>query len=740
MSQLTEDERHEFAVATGERARAEMAEVIEQILAIAARVDPYHALGVLGCYALMRFPGGSQTRAETASAVQQSHMEYLQAIFLRALPLDDAPVADVDDIQLLFDLLPRLFAAQQIARMPTREQVGTVETPEQGALRLVQEYLRSHTSTVRNWGYFNAVTRISTELLAGIDTQFKAAFRMSATETTKLFEHMIRRHEHQVTAHWNRLQDVFAIPTVDEMVDAFFVQFPFEGEVEDRIDMLKREALTTERLKYALMPLADRFLTAAMFFSSDQVANETGLDANAVEALFRRLSLAPGALAASSAEQLFLDNPVWLRPLIAFPNGEFFSALPQTLMSFVYSIIDELVKPHVALSQRLSEVRAEYLEAEAERMLRAAFPQSQVVSQYRWRHDGKEYETDLILRFDSVLLLVEAKSGKVSWPALRGAPSRLVEHVRNLIVAPSEQSGRLAETLRGEIDRRQSGQAAQLDFPLSLEDVTVVLRLSVCLHDFATVQSVPMLLAQAGVLDNHYPLAPCISLADLDVMLDILEEPHVRMHYIRQRASSLLTQHVMGDELDMIGLYLDTSLNFGDLPQGEQRIFLSGYSGRLDRYYTARDEGQYARKPRRATISWVNRLCDQISRRPLMGWSELTTALLSLAPPTQRDLERSVQKIARRIRDEKPLRNQEDTVVFLGPPWVTTALAVRVRNPRLAGRASDGLEAFASMVFEHEHLERCCVIFVNALSPELPYLGGALLTRTDRPVPATIFF
>lgn len=41
---------------------------------------------------------------------------------------------------------------------------------------------------------------------------------------------------------------------------------------------------------------------------------------------------------------------------------------------------------------------------------------------------------------------------------------------------------------------------------------------------------------------------------------------HVRLHYLRRRASTMLSQHVIGDELDMLGLYLDTSLNFVGLP------------------------------------------------------------------------------------------------------------------------------------------------------------------------------
>ena len=212
-------------------------------------------------------------------------------------------------------------------------------------------------------------------------------------------------------------------------------------------------------------------------------------------------------------------------------------------------------------------------------------------------------------------------------------------------------------------------------------------------------QSVPSIVAHAGVLSNQYPLAPCLSLADLEVLIDLLEEPHVRLHYIRQRASTMLAQQVVGDELDMLGLYLDTSLNFGGLPPGAQNITLNGYSARLDKYYTAKDEGEHARKPRRATIAWFNRLCEQISKRPMTGWSELTGALLSLTPFEQQNVEREVQKIAWRIRDSKRVRDGKDTIVLVGPEWAHTALAVRARDRRQPGKFLEGAEQLGSEVF-----------------------------------------
>jgi hypothetical protein len=69
------------------------------------------------------------------------------------------------------------------------------------------------------------------------------------------------------------------------------------------------------------------------------------------------------------------------------------------------------------LARKLSDVRADYLEAEVERQLRIAFPEAQFATQFKWQSGGQEFETDILLRFDTTLLLVEAKSGKVSWSA-----------------------------------------------------------------------------------------------------------------------------------------------------------------------------------------------------------------------------------------------------------------------------------------------------------------------------------
>lgn len=165
ISHLTDQERKEWVVAMGESARSEVSDSLAQLEELTRRVEPLLALAVMESYALMRFVTRNNGKPRAVPEVQQGHVEFLQALFLHQAPNTERPLASPDDIQVFFQQLPRLFGAQQHARLPDRHQVHVPESEDEGALRLVQEYLRAHTTVVRNWGYFSTVSRISRELL-----------------------------------------------------------------------------------------------------------------------------------------------------------------------------------------------------------------------------------------------------------------------------------------------------------------------------------------------------------------------------------------------------------------------------------------------------------------------------------------------------------------------------------------------------------------------------------------------
>ena len=718
----------------GQRQRERFKTMLPQIVNLISEVDPLNTLALISSYGLMGTPEqqGSHKASLGTSKIQQGHVEFLQAICLRNRLESERSFPDPQTIQDLFDTLPELFGAYQAMRLDSKTQgaEGNLTEHDAGIIQL-QELMRAHTSVVRNWGYFGNVTRISKDLLSRIDNEYERHAGMKLSKIVDIFEGLVRRHEKKINEHLEMLHSIFSLRTKAAILEQFFTTFEFKGATEDFRRQLANANVTTEQAKYALLPLSDRFIGPTLLISNQELADEFSVDLDAVRRITKGTSLAFADLVDHDPEHFFLNNPVWLRPLIYLQEDIYFCALPQTLLSFVFPIAEELLAPFEGLPAKLSNVRSEFLEDEVARLSELAFPGCERFRGFKWREGSQQFESDLVIRFDTTLILIESKSGRISWPALRGAPSRLLEHIKKLIVEPSDQSGRLAQRLEEDILRLKNNEQPTLNFPLPLRGVTCVVRLSVMLHDFATIQSVPAMLASAGLLQNKYPLAPCISLADLDVMLDMLDTPYFRLHYIRQRAELLMKLRTIGDELDMLGMYLDTAMNLGAIQATEQTIITSGYSVKIDRYYSLKDESLPCKKPKPSTSQWFKRLCAQLEERSRPGWSEIACALLSISPSDQAKVERGIRRLSTRARAGKPLKDSLDAVMLVPPEWTSQAVAFQIKlhdGTDLYGSDSHNI---AQKAFESAHVKRCIVLVVDAMDINLSYLSAAMFVMED---------
>lgn len=735
------EQRKQIAAAHGNQARENFRETLPKLIELVSRIDPLHTLALMSMYGLMVTPSqqGNHKNSEPELEIQQGHIEFLQALCLMNSLERGAEFPAPSSIQMIFDLLPELFSAHKDMRIDISTDPVSEPTPKTDpAVVQVQEFMRGHTSVVRNWGYFGNVTRITRKLLSILDDEYEHQAGMQLSKVVDIFEWFVRRHERKINDHRRKIHSIFSLRTKEEMLEKFFNLFPLKGAIEEFRSRLLDPKVTREQVKIALLPWADRFIGPELIITNQEIANEHDLDLGTATILTNRISLAFADLEDENPETFFLKNPVWLRPLIYLEKDHYFCSLPQTLFSFILPIIDELLAPYNDLQRKLNNARAKFLEDEVTCLFDTAFPSCSKHQGFKWVEETQQFESDLIIRFDTTVILVEAKSGRISWPALRGAPNRLIEHIKKLIVEPSDQSGRLAQRIEKELANLRNGGKPSLDFPLPLDGVTCVVRLSVMLHDFATIQSVPSILEDAGLLRNKYPLAPCMSLADLEIMLDILETPYLRLHYLRRRAELLMSLRTIGDEIDTLGLYLDTALNLGTLQAKESTLITSGYSEKIDRYYSLKDESIPSKKPKPNTSEWFKRLCGQLTNRARPGWSEIACALLSISPKDQLQLERHVKKLAARVRAGKPLKADKDSIVLIPPKWINQALAIQVRHRDAPIPYSSHSQNIASQAFESEHVKRCFVIVVDAADVNLSYLSVGMFTEED--TSHTIFY
>ena len=707
--------------------------VLSEILDVLRSADPLQTITALAAFGLTTpvdsdGVGGSWLNNDRFS---QSHVELIQALAL-ALPAENwsHTPPNPSQIQKLFDLLPVLadaFAHQRMAIM------GQNRSDEHKAVTMVQELLRLHTQVVRNWGYFDDVLRICNELYSPLDIAFGERIGVSATCLIAAFHCLVRQSEKEMSNECVRLREVLGQGSAEGIIRKYYELNPqFKDNPDDMVALVVQRNAGVEGTKALVMAHWQFCLREIFEFSAASLGAALGLPEKQLKSALDRLSLAPGDLQSEKTEFLLLDNPVWCKPVIRLGGGRYFCAIPQVFFSFVHQTLERLASPYSALIDSVRQRRARFLEDQVKQVFEAAFPGADIVPGYRWREDGTEYENDLIVRIDSYLILVEAKSGSVSWPALRGAPARAKKHIEELFISPSVQSARLADRIKAVCTSPQLQNSLLPGLRLPFERIRTVLRYSVVLEDFATLQASMHVLRGTGWLPPDHSLSPCILLADLKVVFDVLEPMGQKVHYLRRRADLAGHSKIMGDELDYLGLYLGTGFNLGNTEFDETlRLQLVEMSKPIDEYCVARAEGIVRPKPQLRLTRWWADICAFVEKRRPEGWTEIICILLGLSIDEQDNAARMFEKSKVSVRNRRHHIGHDDSVVVVPHAKKSDAVALHAFCEEESGARRERMGSIAEQTFEHEHVQRCLVLAVNVDRDTYPYGSLAVAYRED---------
>lgn len=374
--------------------------------------------------------------------------------------------------------------------------------------------------------------------------------------------------------------------------------------------------------------------------------------------------------------------------------------------------------------------RANYLESEVADCFETAFSASAVHRSVKWSIDRTQYETDLILIIDTHLFIVEAKSHRVSWPALRGAPDRVKREIEQILVAPALQSMRLETELR----KKQQDLSIDLrmSIDLDLSQITNFSRISVSLEDFSTIQSNLKDIESAGLAPKGLPLAVSMSLSDLKVVFEILETPVERMHYLARRKQIQERWEYFADELDLLGLYLATGLDIGELEAGETKLTAVGMSAKIDAYYAALDQDITTEKPKRRMTPWFAAIRDRLASRTPPKWSTAALALLDIGLEDQMSLEAHFAKVCKSMKSNRKTEIQHQNTTAAYPEvWRKMGLAVVAFYEDERSERHKIMENAAIGIFKNSSAEQCLVIVQDLDRKDHPYTSLMVFDRPD---------
>jgi len=692
-------------------------ESLTKIQDLLKQYDPKTILSVLVSYGLTVGVGSNGIIAKNSDRkIEQYHVEICQAL---ALQIKDEKLLrepmGPDVVENLWDMLVALMQAYNYKAIEVQKD----SSENTNAIKLLQEMIRSNTQMVRNWGYFSQVKRISREIYSHFDSLIEGAYSFNVSKIIDLFQLLINESEKFVSSWVNLFSNLQKIKNKTDLIINYY---KLTGQSSDAAsEFIQSEifdSFSVKSLFFMLMSHYDLRLYESFEFTPEYLSENLGIELHVVKNMIKEFSFEWGSLEFCETEHIYLSNPIWLHPIIKTEENKYLCVLPQMFFSFVFPslerFIDESNKPEV------SERRASYLENKIVEIINTRFPESNTVSGVKWKLDDVEYETDLITFIDSYAIIVEAKSGKISEPALRGAPDRLKRHINDILISPNVQSKRFKDKLVELISNPEIDDELRNKLPIDLSTIHKIVRVSVSLEDFGSIQSNIFSIKDTGWLPVNFESCPTMNLADFETLFDFLEHPVQLIHYLERRESLEREIGYFGDELDLMGLYIGTLFNLGDIDPDVDFI-ISDMSAPLDAYYNSKDVGIDISKPVPKLSHLFSSILNQLEQRKFYRWTEIGVILHMFSPDDQRKLTNMLNKLKSNVRKKWMVKGHKNIAVCIPPKASEYAICYVVYNDKNASSRDEYIEEAAKFGLEAEHVKQCLVIAKNMDKDDLSY-------------------
>jgi hypothetical protein len=241
------------------------------------------------------------------------------------------------------------------------------------------------------------------------------------------------------------------------------------------------------------------------------------------------------------------------------------------------------------------DIYGRWLEATTADCLKRVFPSDEVLLNPSYSPTGREQRElcDVLVLHDRKVLVFQCKTKKMRFESLMGMKYEAIrEDLEKSVKDSFEQAVIAYKYLKECYDSKHdllltvSGRQLRVDVTQIVDPASDVFLVSLVLENYQN-----FITRLANTNDSlalfpadSYPWA--ISLADLDILTDLLDSPATFLHYAKRRSLVERTASiVLGDELDMLGYYFRQGLYFNtDEFKNLGFVGLTGMSEDIDQY------------------------------------------------------------------------------------------------------------------------------------------------------------
>lgn len=398
-------------------------------------------------------------------------------------------------------------------------------------------------------------------------------------------------------------------------------------------------------------------------FSSKEISELTGIEEARIDRLLETFSLKFGDVPAD----FYIPSPVHplkSKPLIAH-DKRFICPSPSLLDWAIQENLENRIKRAGNKTwQRYLKHRHQYVLNRGIELLKNVMPKAEFETNLRYTiNDGKsnvEAELDGLGRYDTILFLIECKSGGFTEAARRGRQERIKTHLKDLLGKAHAQAIRTSSYIDSSNVpgfKRKDGTV----FNLSKEKICDKYLISLVLEPLGNLTSVIHL---AGGLNLYQQgdLPWVVSLYDLEVISDMIDFPPMFPHYVERRIrvanQGLLQAH---DELDIFAYYLCEGLYFESAKDlgGVNFINLMSYTDEFDAYYLCKTgvRKRQAPKPKQKMPKSYERLLNVIEATNMEGRVPVIMGLLDLGTEARRGLSQMISGVKEKCRRDNLMHN-----------------------------------------------------------------------------------
>ena len=680
----------------------------EELLSLLRSRDPLGLIGSIALYSLTTFSSSAGVEnSEGKHGILPNHLEILQSLLL-TLPKEEWGVEPhlPADVQKLFDILPKLTQLILFQQIDSdQKNLGDYNIELQSILLK----MRQHTFGVRNWGYYSHVIDISNELFLPLDDDMKKHYGFGLSDLITIMKSTVELLEDNQSKHLGIIKSFALAKSKSRMADLYFENVKdLEGSPKEMVSSLPEECSLEEFRTFLWAHWDLRVSEVATFLTSD-LQSKTKLDADVVRKVFNALSYKPNDLSGLNLEYMSLDNPFWIRPAIQLEDDKFYIPMPQATFSHIHTIVEELAKG-ANISKKLENRRSEYLELKTSEIFESLFNEVDIRTSMKWQEEDKQWEHDLVAVVDRVLFVVEAKSHKLTPSGKRGSPDRLKRHVQDIIIESSKQSQRL-KTLLSDA-RAGQGIAVEIckNAKLDFNSVDYVIRISTTLSDLTAIILDEIDFQKSGWLPENTELAPAIIISDLLCIFHILNNPILIVHYLHERFYFQKKVRVLGDELDVLGLYLENGLNMS-IPNDIKQIVITGMSSSIDKYFMSADHNIHLPKPEVVMRPFFRDIITELSVRKNEGWLSAGLHLLSSADPNEQKIaEKALKKLRKQVISDTSICGDQASLFIKQPDNHKALVIFYLFSEENEACVNKYMREVAINALKHEQ-RHACVVF-----------------------------